>query len=76
MATASPEARLLAVDDEPHIVELLSASLRFVGFKVFSATDGAEAITQARRSRPVRRTGAVRNWRRAPPGGCLPLPWP
>src|SRR5918994_2183906 len=28
------EARLLVVDDEPNIVELLSASLRFAGFEV------------------------------------------
>ena len=52
MATASPEARLLIVDDEPNIVELLSASLRFVGFEVSTATDGVEAIRQARRNRP------------------------
>ncbi|MGH3692608.1 MAG: response regulator transcription factor [Pseudonocardiaceae bacterium] len=52
MATAGPEARLLVVDDEPNIVELLSASLRFVGFEVSSATDGVEAIRQARRNRP------------------------
>ena len=52
MATASPEARLLVVDDEPNIVELLSASLRFVGFEVATATDGVEAMQQARRWRP------------------------
>ena len=52
MAATSPEARLLVVDDEPNIVELLSASLRFVGFEVVTATDGTEAVTVARRSRP------------------------
>ena len=31
---AMPEAKLLVVDDEPNIVELLSASLRFAGFEV------------------------------------------
>ena len=51
-AAASPEARLLVVDDEPNIVELLSASLRFVGFEVTTATDGADAMQQARRRRP------------------------
>ena len=28
----TPEARLLVVDDEPNIRELLSASLRYAGF--------------------------------------------
>lgn len=32
------EARILVVDDEPNIVELLSVSLRFAGFEV--RTDG------------------------------------
>ena len=36
-----PEARLLVVDDEPNILELLSASLRFAGFEVTTATNGA-----------------------------------
>ena len=44
---SSPEARLLVVDDEPNIVELLSASLRFAGFDVATAT-----ATGARRSPP------------------------
>jgi two-component system OmpR family response regulator len=47
-----PEARLLVVDDEPNIVELLSASLRYAGFEVATATTGSEAITEARRFRP------------------------
>jgi two-component system OmpR family response regulator len=33
---ATPEARLLVVDDEPNIRELLSASLRYAGFEVAS----------------------------------------
>ncbi len=41
------EARLLVVDDEPNIVELLSASLRFVGFEVHTATNGTTALAQA-----------------------------
>jgi two-component system OmpR family response regulator len=51
-ATAEPEARLLVVDDEPNIVELLSASLRFAGFDVAAASSGADAIAEARRFRP------------------------
>ena len=42
-----PEARLLVVDDEPNIVELLSASLRFAGFEVHTATSGSQALSRA-----------------------------
>jgi two-component system OmpR family response regulator len=38
------EARLLVVDDEPNILELLSASLRFAGFDVATATNGNDAL--------------------------------
>ncbi|NLW13030.1 MAG: response regulator, partial [Trueperella sp.] len=41
---SKPEAKILVVDDEPTIRELLSASLRFAGFDVATAQDGAEAI--------------------------------
>jgi two-component system OmpR family response regulator len=51
-AMTKPEARLLVVDDEPNIRELLSASLRYAGFDVTTASDGAEALTAARASRP------------------------
>ena len=33
----TPEARLLVVDDEPSIRELLTASLKFAGFEVYTA---------------------------------------
>ncbi|WP_042366651.1 response regulator [Streptacidiphilus neutrinimicus] len=46
------EASLLVVDDEPNIRELLSASLRFAGFRVASAATGAEAVAAVQRSRP------------------------
>jgi len=46
------EARLLVVDDEPSIRELLTASLRFAGFEVFPAADGAEALKLAEQHRP------------------------
>lgn len=49
---ARPEARVLVVDDEENIVELLSVSLRFQGFEVETARTGAEAIDKARRFRP------------------------
>ena len=52
MPTKNHEARLLVVDDEPTIVELLSGSLRFAGFDVVTATSGAEALRVAAASRP------------------------
>jgi two-component system OmpR family response regulator len=45
-------ARLLVVDDEPNIVELLSASLRYAGFDVSSARSGREAVDRIRELRP------------------------
>ncbi len=49
---STESARLLVVDDEPNIRELLSASLRFAGFEVRAAADGREAITAAREFDP------------------------
>ena len=46
------EAKLLVVDDEPNIVELLSASLRYAGFDVTTATSAVDAVKLARRDRP------------------------
>jgi two-component system, OmpR family, response regulator len=48
----TPEARLLVVEDEPNILELLSASLRFAGFEVATAATGFQALDAAKRSRP------------------------
>jgi two-component system, OmpR family, response regulator len=48
----TPEARLLVVDDEPSIRELLSASLKFAGFEVYTAEDGAEALRLAEQHKP------------------------
>ena len=47
MTTGPPEARLLVVEDEPNIRELLATSLRFAGFEVHVAADGATALKQA-----------------------------
>lgn len=44
--------RLLVVDDEATVRELLSATLRFAGFSVTSAATGAEAISAATREPP------------------------
>ncbi|CAM4252502.1 response regulator transcription factor [Kibdelosporangium persicum] len=44
--------RLLVVDDEATVRELLSATLRFAGFRVTSAATGAEAVAAATREPP------------------------
>ena len=49
---STPEARLLVVDDEPNIRELLATSLRFAGFEVHAAADGAAALRLARDTEP------------------------
>ncbi|MGL4307166.1 MAG: response regulator transcription factor [Mycobacteriaceae bacterium] len=46
------KTRVLVVDDEPNIVELLSVSLKFQGFDVKTAANGPEALDQARTFRP------------------------
>lgn len=46
------EARVLVVDDEPNILELLSVSLRFQGFEVAIASSGAAGLDTARTFRP------------------------
>jgi two-component system, OmpR family, response regulator len=45
-------ARLLVVEDEPNILELLAASLRYAGFEVVTAAAGGEGVQAARRHRP------------------------
>ena len=47
VSASTPEARLLVVEDEPNIRELLATSLRFAGFEVHVAADGATALKQA-----------------------------
>jgi two-component system OmpR family response regulator len=48
----APGQRLLVVDDEPTLAELLAATLRFAGFDVTSAATGAEALSAADSHRP------------------------
>ncbi len=45
-------AKVLVVDDEPNIVELLTVSLKFQNFEVFSANSGHEALRVAREVNP------------------------
>ncbi|WP_345337614.1 response regulator transcription factor [Actinomadura viridis] len=51
-AGRASEGLLLVVEDEPNILELLAGSLRFTGFEVITATNGADAVQAARRRRP------------------------
>lgn len=44
--------RILVVDDEPNINDLISTSLKFSGFEVRSATNGAQALTVAEEFKP------------------------
>jgi two-component system, OmpR family, response regulator len=49
---AEPEARLLVVEDEPTILELLSGALRFAGFEVTTATAATAALKAVAAGRP------------------------
>jgi two-component system, OmpR family, response regulator len=48
----SEKARVLVVDDEPNITELVSMALRYEGFDVEVASDGRTALTRAAAFRP------------------------
>ncbi|EME20978.1 response regulator transcription factor [Rhodococcus triatomae] len=52
MTGTKTDAKILIVDDEPNIVELLSVSLRFQGFDVDTASTGAEGLDKAKSFRP------------------------
>jgi len=45
-------ARVLVVDDEPNIVDVISMALRYEGFELASAATGAEALSAVRTQRP------------------------
>lgn len=44
--------RILAVDDEPHILKLVAFSLKAKGFEVLEATDGLSAVAVAEAEKP------------------------
>jgi DNA-binding response OmpR family regulator len=48
----TPQRTALIVDDEPHVIELLSGVLKAEGFAVTSAPDGMAALRRARSSQP------------------------
>src|SRR5688572_22500170 len=45
---ASPRARILLLDDEPHIVGLVARQLEGLGFRVDSTRDGSRALEMAK----------------------------
>jgi two-component system OmpR family response regulator len=47
-----PEGRVLVVDDEANITELVGTALRYVGFEVAVAATGRDALAQATQFRP------------------------
>ncbi|GAA4789089.1 response regulator transcription factor [Olivibacter ginsenosidimutans] len=49
---SSAKYKILVVDDEPDIVELIEYNLKREGYTVFTANNGQEAITTARRVSP------------------------
>ncbi|MFJ6569351.1 response regulator transcription factor [Streptomyces sp. NPDC091292] len=49
---SAPKPRLLLVEDEPNLLEVLAGSLRFAGFDPVTAATGQEALAAARRHRP------------------------
>jgi two-component system OmpR family response regulator len=51
-AAPAEQVRVLVVDDEPNIVDVISMALRFEGFDVESAATGADAIAAVAARRP------------------------
>ena len=52
MAKDAAKYRILVVDDESAISDLISASLKFVGFDIRTAADGAQALIIAEEFKP------------------------
>ena len=51
-ARSETDARILVVDDEPNITDLVATALRYEGFEVAVAGTGSEAIREAATFRP------------------------
>ena len=52
VAEQARQTRVLVVDDEPNIVDVVSMALRHHGFDVDSAQTGAGAVSRVRERRP------------------------
>ncbi|HEY9533900.1 MAG TPA: response regulator transcription factor [Mucilaginibacter sp.] len=50
--STSAKQKILIVDDEPDILELIEYNLKKEGYQVFLARNGQEAVTEAKRSLP------------------------
>jgi two-component system alkaline phosphatase synthesis response regulator PhoP len=48
----NPKQKILIVDDEPDIIELIEYNLKKEGYQVFTASNGLEAIQVAKKSLP------------------------
>ena len=46
------KTRILLVDDEPDLVQMVSARLKAVGYEISTAYDGQEALERVKESRP------------------------
>jgi two-component system, OmpR family, alkaline phosphatase synthesis response regulator PhoP len=46
------EIKILLVDDEPDIIEIIGYNLEQSGYQVFTASNGKEAIKQAQKTKP------------------------
>ena len=46
------EIKILLVDDEPDIIEIVRYNLEQVGYQIFSASDGLEALKVADKELP------------------------
>jgi DNA-binding response OmpR family regulator len=52
MASSFPAKKILAVDDNPVILKVLTSALEPRGYEVFTALDGSQAFSIARREKP------------------------
>lgn len=52
LAQQNPSYRILVVDDEPHIRQILKFTLERAGYQVFTASDGEEALSCANDIKP------------------------
>ena len=43
------DIKILLVDDEPDIIEIVSYNLKSEGYQIFTATNGLEAVTSAKK---------------------------
>ena len=48
----SRKASILAVDDEPHVLKLVKTNLELSGYRVLTASDGAQALSMAESELP------------------------